>query len=133
MFTDLNHSSRIDAEELPSEEVIFGSTAAMQEVREQIDRALRENLPVLIQGESGTGKEVVAKYLHIRSGNAEAPFVKINSIAFPARIQDKNSELRVAGTLYLDEFGDMDATSQEELIHSLSKRGTESIPVCWTD
>ena len=89
MFTDLNHNSRMDVEELPSEEVIFGSTAAMQEVREQIDKALRENLPVLIQGESGTGKEVVAKYLHIRSGNAEAPFVKINSIAFPARIQDR--------------------------------------------
>ena len=45
MLTDLSHSSGIDAAELPSEDVIFGSTAAMHVVRKQIDRALRENLP----------------------------------------------------------------------------------------
>jgi two-component system, NtrC family, response regulator AtoC len=125
MCTDLSHSSRIDAAELPSEEVIFGSTAAMQEVRKQIDKALCENLPVLIQGESGTGKEVIAKYLHIRSGSSEAPFVKVSCIALPARLQGSDSQLRCAGTLYLDEFGDMDSTSQEELIHSFSRRGAD--------
>lgn len=125
MLTDMSHSSRIDAAELPSEEVIFGSTAAMQEVRKQIDQALCGNLSVLIQGESGTGKEVIAKYLHIRSSSSEAPFVKVSCIAFPATLQGSNSQLRSAGTLYLDEFGDMDSTSQEELIHAFSRRGAD--------
>jgi Nif-specific regulatory protein len=124
MFTDLNHSSRIDAEELPDEDVIFGSTAAMQQVRQQIDRALLENLPILIQGESGAGKEIIAKYLHFRSNSPEAPFVKMNCISFPARLQESDSQSRFAGTLYLDGFGDMDATSQEELIRSLSGHST---------
>jgi two-component system, NtrC family, response regulator AtoC len=125
MFTDMSHSSRIDAAELPREDVIFGRTAAMQEVRKQIDKALRGNLPVLIQGESGTGKEVIAKYLHIRSSSSEAPFVKVSCIAFPMRLEASDSQLRFAGTLYLDEFGDMDSTSQEELIHSFSRRGAD--------
>lgn len=125
MLPDMSHSSQIDAAELPSEDVIFGRTAAMQEVRKQIDKALRGNLPVLIQGESGTGKEVIAKYLHIRSSSSESPFVKVSCIAFPARLEGSDSQLRSAGTLYLDEFGDMDSTSQEELIHSFSRHGAD--------
>ena len=125
MLTDLSHSSQIDAAGLPSDDVIFGSTAAMHVVRKQIDRALRENLPVLIRGESGTGKEVIAKYLHIRSSRSDAPFVKVSCLGLAARLQRSDSRLRSAGTLYLDEFGDMDSTSQEELIHSFSRRGAD--------
>ena len=130
MLADLAHSSRIDAAELPNEEVIFGSTAAMREVRQKIDRALHEDLPVLIQGESGTGKEVIAKYLHMRSSQSGAPFVKVNCSAFPAsrlrsEVLNDDAELRSAGTLYLDEISDMDWKWQEELFFSLSNRDVD--------
>jgi two-component system, NtrC family, response regulator AtoC len=130
MLADLTHSSRIDASDLPKEDVIFGSTAAMREVRQKIDRAVREDLPVLIQGESGTGKEIIAKYLHIRSAQPGASFIKVNCIAFPAgflRIEllSEDTEIRSAGTLYLDEISDVDWKLQEELFSLLSKRDVE--------
>ncbi len=74
MLADLNQDLRIDPADLPSDEVIFGGTAAMLEVRRGLDRAVREGLPVLIQGESGTGKEVIAKYLHLQSSFCRRAF-----------------------------------------------------------
>src|ERR1700758_3036043 len=109
MLTDLTHSFRIDATDLPGENVLFGSTAAMQEVRERIERALREDLPVLIQGESGTGKEVVAKYLHARSKQAGQAFVKLSCVAMTESLLNADIPGREdAGTLFLDEISDMD-------------------------
>ena len=43
---------------VPPDEVMFGTTRAMQAVRERVQKIARSNLPVLIQGESGTGKDI---------------------------------------------------------------------------
>src|ERR1700757_5137814 len=121
MLTDLTHSFRIDATDLPGENVLFGSTAAMQEVRRRIELALREDLPVLIQGESGTGKEVIAKYLHVRSRRARQAFVKLSCVALTESLFEVDFPgCADAGTLFLDEISDMDRKLHEELIHSLS-------------
>jgi DNA-binding NtrC family response regulator len=141
MQADLTQSSRIDPADLPTEEIIFGYTAKMQEIRKRIDCAIRDDRPVLIQGESGTGKEVIAKYLHTRSNRAEAPFVKINCAAFTAGLfgaemldsglewetgaHPANRELEavaVAGTLFLDEISDLDWGSQARLVRLLLSR-----------
>ena len=140
MPVDLSQRLFIAAEDLPTEEVIFGGAAAMREVRKGIERATRDGLPVLIQGESGTGKEVIAKYLHLRWASAGAPFIKMSCVAFrpsalPAHEEQSSSTelLQIAdeeasgGTLFLDEIGDMDWKLQEELIDLLSKQdGKES-------
>ncbi len=140
MPVELSQKLFITAADLPGEEVVFGSTAAMGEVRKGIERAVRDGLPVLIQGESGTGKELIAKYLHLRRASADEPFIKMNCLAFtPSVLQarqhaEPSAELmRIAGeeasigTLFLDEIGDMDWKLQEELIKRLSERdGKES-------
>ncbi len=141
MLADLNQNLFIDPAELPWEEVIFGATEAMQLVRRGLDRAVRENLPVLIQGESGTGKEVIAKYLHLRSNRNDAQFIKVNCVGFtPDRVRsqldratglssDANHRSQdrqaTAGTLFLDEIGDMDGNAQAELIRLLSYYGNQ--------
>jgi two-component system response regulator AtoC len=138
MSIDLAHSFRIDPADLPSEAVIFGSTAAMRDVQNKIERMLSSDLPVLIRGESGTGKELVAKFLHSRSNRSEAPFVKLNCAAIPVHLlesellgYEKGSftgandtkrglvELADGGTLFLDEIGDMEWALQTKLLHLL--------------
>ena len=49
---------------VPPDEVLFGSTRAMQAVRERVQKIATSNLPVLIQGESGTGKDIIARMIH---------------------------------------------------------------------
>jgi len=135
MPAELNQSYRIDPSDLPSEAVIFGSTLGMREIRGKIDSVLSSNLPVLIQGESGTGKEVIARYVHTRSNRRDAPFVKLNCAAVPARLletelfgcrkvslsgarDDRSGVVEIAdgGTLFLDEIDNMAWEQQGKLL-----------------
>ena len=132
---------------LPAAEFIFGSTAGMREVRIKMERALDDNLPVLIEGESGTGKEMMARYLHSHSLRASGPFVRVNCGAMPARMlegeifgseivqgarpvaRDSGSVgVAAGGTLFLDEIADMDLGLQQKLLLALTtgvpNRGT---------
>jgi DNA-binding NtrC family response regulator len=125
MLEDLTHSFRIDPADLPSEEVIFGGSAALREVRRHIDRALNGDLSLLIQGESGTGKELIAKYLHVHSKQAGREFVKLNSVELTQCLLGAEIPgLADAGTLFLDEIGDMDSNLQRQLVRSLASRGS---------
>jgi DNA-binding NtrC family response regulator len=49
--------------DFPSEQVIFGCSAAMRAVRSKVELALDRGYSVVIQGESGSGKELVARFL----------------------------------------------------------------------
>jgi two-component system response regulator AtoC len=134
----LAHSLRIDPADLPSEAVIFGSTAAMREVHARTNRVLHSDLPVLIRGESGTGKEMLARFLHTHSNRCDAPFVKFNCSAVPVGLLESELlghekgaftaahetrrglvEIADSGTLFLDEIGHMDRTLQTKLFHML--------------
>jgi two-component system response regulator AtoC len=136
------HGYRIDPADLPSEAVIFGRTAAMQDLHSKIDRIRDNDLPVLIRGESGTGKDVIARYLHSRSNRRDAPFVKLNCAAIPvglleSELLDREEddfadadeskwglfEIADGGTLFLDEIGDMEWSLQTKLLHLLQDGG----------
>lgn len=129
---------RIKPEELPSEAVIFGSTAAMQEVRARMAPALNSDAPLLIQGEGGTGKELIARYLHSHSDRCTGPFVKLACTAMPAEWLERellgyrrgafrearNSkkglvEVADGGTLFLAGVEGMDWTLQGKLFRLL--------------
>jgi len=138
MGPDLSQNFRIDPSQLPNDEVIFGCTEAMQQVRTKIARVCQTDLPVLIRGESGTGKEIIARHLHVRSTANHAPFVKLNCAAIPVHLLESELmgyekgaftganqmkpglvELANGGTLFLDEIGDMEASLQTKLLHLL--------------
>jgi DNA-binding NtrC family response regulator len=135
---DLYNGFRVDPADLPTEEVIFGSTAAMSEVRARIARVLDADIPVLLQGERGTGKDLVARFLHARSTRCDGPFVKVSCAAMTQRLlegellgseegsdcgtsQTKAGMIEVAegGTLFLDEVSEMGLTLQRKLLHLL--------------
>jgi two-component system, NtrC family, response regulator AtoC len=128
----------IEPAELPPEPIIFGSTAAMREIRSRLESILSSDLPVLIHGESGTGKEVIARFLHFRSGRRDSPFVKINCAAIPVPLleselfgyekaaftgadQERAGFVEIAkdGTLFLDDIDDLDRSLQGKLLHLL--------------
>jgi two-component system, NtrC family, response regulator AtoC len=125
-------------EELPSAQVIFGRSAAMQVIRHKIDKIAVTGVPVLIQGDSGTGKGVVARYIHSRSAVPNGAFVKVNCAAIPGTLLESElfgyekgaftganatragrAELANGGTLFLDGIDEIDLGLQAKLLQLL--------------
>jgi DNA-binding NtrC family response regulator len=120
--------------EPPGAEILFGSTVAMQKLRQHLEKALLDDLPVLIEGENGTGKEVIGRFLHDHSSRRKGLFLKLNCAALPARLMEyeiygherdtktNSGDLKgvsiglgSGGTLFLDEVPDMDLMLQQKL------------------
>src|SRR5215475_443952 len=123
---------------LPSEEILFGISPAMQEVRQKAFKICRTNVPVLLVGEGGTGKEVLARWLHANSSHSSGEFVKVNCAAIPGSLLESELfghekgaftgahiarpgrvERAHLGTLFLDEIGELDSALQSKLLHFL--------------
>lgn len=124
--------------DLPPAEVLFGSTARMEEVRLQIEAAASANLPLLIRGEPGTGKETVAKFFHLKLVVSRGHFVRIDCSAgatalteskllgYQNRLVDgansgKSGRVEASrwATHFLDEVGDLNPGLQEKLLQAL--------------
>jgi two-component system response regulator AtoC len=125
---------------LPPEEIIFGQSKHMHDLRQKIEKVACADIPVLIQGESGTGKEVVAKLIHSNSTWAGGPFVKVNCPAIPGTLIESElfgyergaftgaygskpgrMELANQGTLFLDEISELDIGLQAKLLQFLQE------------
>src|SRR6201988_498061 len=72
--------------EIPPEGIVFGSTKAMQAVRDRLARLAAANVPVLIQGEGGRGKDIIARMIHLASPWKAGPWVKGNCPAIPGTL-----------------------------------------------
>src|SRR5258708_34896394 len=68
---------------LPPDEVLFGTSPAMGEVRQKALKICRTNVPVLLLGDGGTGKEVLARWIHANSPFSSGEFVKVNCAEIP--------------------------------------------------
>jgi two-component system, NtrC family, response regulator AtoC len=131
-----NRSRGLNA--VPPDEVLFGRSQAMAEVRNQVARICRTNVAILLTGEGGTGKEALARWIHGKSEFASGEFVKVNCAAIPGSLLESelfgyergaftgaNSskpgrvELAHRGTLFLDEIADLDPNLQSKLLHFL--------------
>jgi two-component system response regulator AtoC len=123
---------------LPPDEVLFGRSRAMMEVRSLAVKVCNINAPVLLWGAGGTGKEAVARWIHLHSRNAGGQFVKVNCAAIPGTLLESELfgyekgaftgahvskpgrvELAQNGTLFLDEIADLDAGLQSKLLQFL--------------
>ncbi len=117
---------------------LYGSSDAMQEVYQKIDKVAPTDATVLVTGESGGGKELVARTIHERSRRARGPFVAINCGAIPSNLieaelfgHEKGAftgatrsrggcfERAEGGTLLLDEITEMSLDMQVRLLRVL--------------
>jgi two-component system response regulator AtoC len=123
---------------LPPEEVIFGCSKVMRELRAQVQKIANANVPVLIEGESGTGKDILARLIHRSSPLRSRPFVKVNCPAIPGTLIESELfgyergaftgaysakvgrvELAHNGSLFLDEISELDLGLQSKLLQLL--------------
>lgn len=119
---------------------MIGESAAIQRVREIIDKVAPTEARVLITGPNGTGKEVVAHLIHENSARANGPMVEVNCAAIPSElieselfghmkgsftgaVKDRAGKFEQAdgGTLFLDEIGDMSLAAQTKVLRALQE------------
>ena len=136
-----NFALKRDAATRNSLDNIVGVSSAMEKLKQTIRTVASTQSTVLIYGESGTGKELVARAVHACSPRATDPFVSINCGAFPETLleselfgyvkgaftganQNKRGlfEVADAGTIFLDEIGEMSLTMQVKLLRVLQER-----------
>ncbi|MFN8345423.1 MAG: sigma-54 dependent transcriptional regulator [Spirosomataceae bacterium] len=123
---------------------IIGEDPKLLQVLQTIGRVAQTDASVLILGESGTGKELIAEAIHQNSLRSKRPFVKVNlggisnSLfesemfghlrgAFTDARFDRAGRFEMAnrGTIFLDEIGELDLSSQVKLLRVLQDRTYE--------
>jgi len=138
------HRSNIELQKQLNEkfgfEGVIGNSPAMHGVVAKLRQIAPTSASVLITGESGTGKELVAKALHINSPRKNKPFVPLNCAAFARDIVENELfghekgaftganerkrglfELADKGTIFLDEIGEMEPSTQAKLLRVLER------------
>jgi len=133
-----NSSRSEPIDSLPPDDVLFGRSSAMTEVRSLAAKVCNINAPVLICGGGGTGKEALARWIHMHSRNAGGQFVKVNCAAIPGALLESELfgyekgaftgahaskpgrvEQAQNGTLFLDEIADLESGLQSKLLQFL--------------
>ncbi len=123
---------------------IIGEDPQILSILETISRVAGTDASILIMGESGTGKELIAEAIHQNSQRKARPFVKVNlggistslfesemfghvKGAFTDARFDRAGRFELAnkGTIFLDEIGDLDPSSQVKLLRVLQDRTYE--------
>jgi DNA-binding NtrC family response regulator len=119
-------------------ENLVGQSPPMLDLFETIVDVAQTDATVLITGETGTGKELVARAIHAQSPRVYAPFIAINCGAFTEHLLESELfghekgaftdakytkkgrlEMANAGTLFLDEVGDISIKMQIDLLRVL--------------
>ena len=125
---------------------ILGRSTLMQRLFELIENVSQTDAPVMIMGPSGTGKEMVARAIHDAGTRAGKPFIKVNCAALNENLleselfghvkgaytgADRNRigrfEAAQEGTIFLDEIGDIQPSTQVKLLRVLEEKQIERV------
>ncbi len=125
---------------------LIGNHPLMKKLWKEIQSAAPTNATVLIYGESGTGKELIARAVHAQSLRAKEAFVQVNCAAIPEELieselfgHEKGSftgaterktgkfEQADAGTIFLDEIGDMSLKTQSKVLRVLEEGEVQKV------
>jgi two-component system, NtrC family, nitrogen regulation response regulator GlnG len=120
---------------------LLGTSVAMRRIFALLAKVAASDAPVLIRGETGTGKELIADAIHSQSPRASKPFVvgDLASISGTLMESELFGHVRGAftgadhereglfghardGTIFLDEVGELDLTSQPRLLRALDQK-----------
>lgn len=119
---------------------MIGSSKALEQVRQIMEKVAPTDARVLITGPNGTGKELVAHGIHEQSQRVKFPFIEVNCAAIPSElieselfghkkgaftsaVKDRKGKFELAegGTLFLDEIGDMSLSAQAKVLRALQE------------
>ncbi|BCH59653.1 sigma-54-dependent Fis family transcriptional regulator [Agrobacterium vitis] len=122
---------------------LIGSSVAVSQLRQTIEKVAPTNSRIMIVGPSGSGKELVARMIHKRSARAAGPFVTLNAAAItPDRMEvalfgtegGPGQSRRIGaleeahrGILYLDEVGEMPRETQNKILRVLVDQQFERV------
>src|ERR1044071_7116387 len=135
-----NRTLRQQVDERYGLENIIGESPALREVLDTIRQVAPSSANVLIEGESGTGKELAAHAIHNRSRRNKGKFVTVHCAALSPTLLESElfghekgaftgaHERRIGrfeqangGTIFLDEIGEIDASTQVKLLRVISE------------
>jgi formate hydrogenlyase transcriptional activator len=125
---------------------IVGTSTPLKAVLSKIAKVGPTESTVLICGETGTGKELIARAVHKRSQRSSGPFISVNCAALPPTLvaselfgHEKGAftgatqrrigrfEMAGAGSIFLDEVGELLHDTQAALLRVLQEREFERV------
>jgi DNA-binding NtrC family response regulator len=134
-------AERPQHDSLPVDESILTTDPLMTEALTLIERAAPTDAPILIRGETGTGKELAARLVHRSSGRRAHALVEVNCAAMPDTLLESEMfghergaftdarerkrgllEVADAGTIFLDEIGEMSPSTQAKMLRVLQEK-----------
>ena len=129
-------NSELKRRDVTSTEMI-GSSPAFKGLRAQLDKVTKSNGRVMLTGQPGSGKELAARYIHLNSNRASAPFITVSSATIePERMEEvlfgrETPERGIepglleqahGGVVYFDEVGDMPTGTQSKILRVLTEQ-----------
>lgn len=135
---ELENSTTNALNKISNQYGMVGNSSKMKEIYKIISKVSPSDLKVMILGETGTGKELVAQAIHNNSSRNQQRLVIFNCNhkspdlveselfghskgAFTGAVKERVGLFEYAdgGTVFLDEIGDLDITTQAKILRVL--------------
>src|SRR5262249_14106161 len=117
-----------------------------RDIVDLVHKIAKLSATVLILGESGTGKELLARLIHRKAGDPDAPFIAVNLAAIPRELAESalfgherraftrahrqklgTCDLASNGTLFRDDIGDLRVDIQVKLLRAIQEGEIERV------
>ncbi len=106
---------------------LIGESAAVKNLRKQIEQAAQVSSRVMILGETGTGKSMTARLVHEYSPRATHPYTVVNCVeAFDPKLFEEAIQKTGQGSLVLNHIDCLSTKDQDYLMQALQGQDFEA-------